>query len=422
MAEAVACEIGYWNAALPPRCVIPIQMHTGAPAHPTVVIGDRVEEGTVIGATDEADPFPVHASVPGIVSGIGMTTLVDGSRSTAIQIDLDGAFTNLARTPVSHGWSELRPDELRQLIRAGGVVAGVRSNVPLDRYLVEGRDAPVSHLVIDIADVEPYQTADAEVAASEAAAVVEGASIAAGCFEQPPAIVVVVARGYRRALRALRRARTDANVRIVAVPHFYPGNSPAALAHAVGAESADVLRVIDAQAARAVRDAVVFRTPQIDRVVAVGGGVIRRPAHVRVRIGTPFAEVFTECDGLVSEPARIVSGGVLTGSAVTSIATPVTKSTRSILALRRQELRLGAEEPCIGCGACVRACPVAIDPAAINAMLLRGTLQSAREAGLDTCVECGLCSHVCPSRIPLVRRFSEAKAGHRPLARDRDDA
>ena len=58
-----------------------------------------------------------------------------------------------------------------------------------------------------------------------------------------------------------------------------------------------------------------------------------------------------------------------------------------------------AAQPCIRCGACAPACPVALRP---QQMLWFGT--DAAEA-LSACIECGRCNQVCPSNIDLVAQF-----------------
>ena len=80
-----------------------------------------------------------------------------------------------------------------------------------------------------------------------------------------------------------------------------------------------------------------------------------------------------------------------------------------------------ARTPCIRCGQCVDACPVALSPLQLLRDLETDRLPSARAHGLPDCTECGRCDPVCPSRIPLLQTFRAGKhalqAEQRAIAR-----
>ena len=56
--------------AAPPRVIIPLQQHIGAPAKALVSKGDRVLMGQKIGEAGGFVSAPVHASVSGTVVGV----------------------------------------------------------------------------------------------------------------------------------------------------------------------------------------------------------------------------------------------------------------------------------------------------------------------------------------------------------------
>ena len=47
-----------------------------------------------------------------------------------------------------------------------------------------------------------------------------------------------------------------------------------------------------------------------------------------------------------------------------------------------------AQQPCIHCGDCARACPDALDPEALFFTLVQDDFAAARAARLDACSEC----------------------------------
>ncbi|TVR67458.1 MAG: RnfABCDGE type electron transport complex subunit C [Spirochaetaceae bacterium] len=408
--EQKKLERGFWNAAVPSTCIVPLQQHVGSKLAPLVQQGDVVREGMIIADGPGRFAVPLHAPIPGRVSTVGTTRLFDNTTSLAIMIELAGEFDRLGKEPERLDWSTRNPDELREMVRRGGVVATGRAPLPLHSYLRRGQGGVPPLLVLDLAETEPYLTADTELTSTYPDAVLEGLRIIARILSTTETRVLY-SPGNRSALTALRRGM-DRTVRIHRVPHRYPANLEQRIRRVVlpTRERDDPARrviTVRPSTAHAVYEAVVLGKPQIEQVIAVGGGAVARPAHIRIRLGTSVADVISECGGLLANPARLVAGGPLTGSEVFNVHAPLPKHVTAVLALTESEIGTAPEHPCIRCGACVRACPVGINPVLIHDLVAAGRAGEARRAGRSDCVECGLCSHVCPSRIPLVERIRE---------------
>ncbi|MEX2444892.1 MAG: RnfABCDGE type electron transport complex subunit C [Alkalispirochaeta sp.] len=405
-------EPGFWNAAVPTKCVVPLQQHAGSRLRSLVKPGEQVREGMVIAESGQRLAVPLHAPIPGRVTTVGTTTLLDGSTSSALEIQLDGEFDRLGKTLQPYPWENLSPEDLLELVRSAGIVCGPRSWVPAHAYLRRRPRGRSSVVVLDVAETEPYLSAGAEIAAERPQEVLEGLSIAARILSTDR-IHAVVAGCFPRAFKALRSTH-DSHVKMHRVVHRYPANTEYQMRRIAGLkpgrDDGTEAVILSPATAAAIRDAVLYRKPQIEQVIAVGGGAVARPAHIRVRIGTSIAEVLQECGGLTEEPDRIVAGGILTGNRVLNVNAPVTKNVAAVIALTSAEVRAGGEEPCINCGGCIRACPVSINPSLLNDLVLDGADAELAEAGVFDCTECGLCAHVCPSRIPLVERIRTGKA------------
>jgi electron transport complex protein RnfC len=110
----------------------------------------------------------------------------------------------------------------------------------------------------------------------------------------------------------------------------------------------------------AIHDAVRLNLPLVERYVAVGGDAVKRPAVLRVRIGTRIGDAFAECGGFVDDPERVVIGSPLTGSAVCDLDAPITKTTWAVAALSARRIGGNTVRNCIGCGNCRAVCPVSL--------------------------------------------------------------
>ncbi len=180
--------------------------------------------------------------------------------------------------------------------------------------------------------------------------------------------------------------------------------------------------------------------PLIDRIVAVAGPGVSKPGWFRIRIGTPFSHIDRHL--LKAEmygPWRIVRGGILTGTAVSSpeeetvsakdieislirehaerdlyrFVNPgfdydsyprVTMSTWLPIFKRRLDSNVhGGVRPCVQCNFCDEVCPVGIYPHLIKKQVAANLMDESLRLRPDRCIGCGLCDYVCPSKIDISR-------------------
>jgi electron transport complex protein RnfC len=98
------------------------------------------------------------------------------------------------------------------------------------------------------------------------------------------------------------------------------------------------------------------------------------------------------------------------GFAMADLNFPVAKGTSGITILTEDETYICDESQCIGCGKCVRACPMHLNPVLMMRELESENLEKAKRFGLMDCIECGCCSFVCPANVRLVQRFRIGKS------------
>jgi len=413
-----------WNAVIPQTSVVPLLQHVGRPATAIVGPGDTVREGMLIGRASGEDSANVHAPIPGIVREIREISLSGAVRCEAVVIDMGGEFDRLGKRLPAHEWSSLKPPAILRLIRDHGIVGmgghAVASHVKYGAAL--GR--PVETLILNGAESEPYLSADHRVMVERPAAVLTGLQIVERLLA-PERIVVGIEANKPDAIAAMSSTIRELGLAydVVKLTVKYPQGDERQLIRAVtgreipsGGVPQDVgCMTVGVATASAIRDAVVFRQPLIERVVTVSGDAVNSPANVKVRIGTAIGDLIEECGGFSSTPAKIVVGGPMMGQTITDLRTPITKDSRGVLALTRNEVRQAPRTPCIQCGRCVEACPMGLNPALLFRLIDHHNGAAALDEGLLDCTECGSCGYICPSRIPLVQGLRIGKARARNL-------
>ena len=417
----------------PAYVVLPMSMHVGAPCKPTVAVGDHVLLGQQI-AESAGLGAPIHASVSGTVKAIEPRPHPNGGSVMAVVIQNDFLDTPAPALERKSAAGDLTGWEVVDLIDRAGIVGLGGAGFPTSVKL-KGAIGKVDTLIINGAECEPYITADHRLMLEEGERLLGGVQVLMRALSLKNAVIGVEANK----LDAINHLRTllsqDSGIRIATLKTRYPQGAEKQLIQKLtcrqvpsGKLPADVkCAVFNTSTAAAVYDAVHDGLPLTRRIVTVSGGAVKEPRNLLVPIGTPLEHLLEECGGLAAEPARVLVGGPLMGTAQYDLSAPTIKGTNALLLLERRECAPipRTDPPCIRCGRCMRACPMNLPPLFFDLYSRNFRHKELEKYRLMDCIECGACAYVCPAHIRLVQSIRAAKnevRRHDQLEKERQEA
>ncbi len=417
------------RAAVPKQVVIPLRQHIGAPCEPLVKRGDLVEEGQIIGDAKSFVTAPVHSSVAGKVKSIGPMPFSGGGKVNSVVIDTAEDFLPKDWTAGGEAVDidSLTPEAVRSAVRAAGIIGMGGAAFPTSVKISPPKDVPVDTVLINGCECEPYLSADHRKMVESPVDLLKGVKAIMRSVGATRA-VIGVEDNKRDAIDAVKNAAASMNfaVEIVELETKYPQGAEKMLIKAaldrtvpVGKLPFEVGVVVNnVGTAIAIYQALAYKKPLIERVVTISGNGITTPKNLKIRIGTPFADIIEQCGGLKSGLGEmlIINGGPMMGITQSTLDVPVTKGTSGITCLAATTIKPTKYDHCIRCASCIDVCPMGLMPLKLGDMGRMSLIEKFNEwAGLS-CMECGCCSFVCPSKRPLVQWIRLAKIRAREAA------
>lgn len=395
---------------------IPLQQHIGAPCEALVKPGDMVKVGQKIGQPKGYVSAPVHSSVSGTVKAIEVTSLPNGNKCQAVVIENDGQDT-LDDSIKPFELQRLSADELKNIIMEAGIVGMGGAAFPTHVKLSPPPEKEINTIILNGSECEPYLTSDSRLMMENSDDIVYGLKVIMK--------ILGITKGYigiednkPEAIRVMTAAaENESDIQVVSLPTKYPQGSEKQLIYALtrcqvpsGRLPMDVGTIVDnVGTAAAIARAVRTGEPLFQRVVTVTGGAVTEPKNLMVRIGTSLQDVVDFCGGLKEEPAKVICGGPMMGTAQHSLDIPITKGTTGILLFTQDEAVIPEPSNCIRCGRCVSVCPTRLMPLNISAQSMKGNYEEAEKLHAMDCIECGSCTFICPAKRPLMQYIRIAK-------------
>lgn len=409
---------------IPKKLILPLQQHLGNPAEPIVAVGDLVRKGQLIAMAKGYISAPVHAPTSGKIVDIREHAIphVSGLTATCIFIETDGKDEWIETTESLPLASSLDPRELRNRIRAAGIVGLGGAGFPSFIKLNPGQKSEIETLVINGAECEPYITCDDVLMRERAREIILGAQLMMKALHAKQCLIGIE-DNKPEAIAAMQAALpNNCPAQIQPLPTLYPGGGEKQLIFSLTGKEVpsqgiplDIGLVChNVGTAFSVYEAIYLGRPQLKRVVTFTGNAAAIPHNREALIGTTVSDFINYCGDKEGEIDEVILGGPMMGFALQDTQVPLIKTTNCLI-LNSHAKSAGfpqatsATLPCIRCGDCAEACPMKLLPQQLYWHAKAKEFDKVQDYSLFDCIECGCCSYVCPSQIPLVQYFRFAK-------------
>ena len=407
------------TAPLPKQLIVPLLQHMGSMTEALVNVGDYVLKGQLIADSHSPISAAVHAPSSGTVSFIGPQPYphTSGQLLDAIVIDTDGLDAWCPLEPVANFY-QTPATELLDKVRQAGISGLGGAGFPTVIKLTTKADQPITTLIINGTECEPYITADDVLMREKATQLMIGIDILVHIL-QPENVLIAVEDNKPEAISAVRGALNERSYHVVALPTIYPSGGERQLIQILTGQEVPSAK-LPAQlgilcqnvgTVVAVHDAIIEGKPLISRITTLTGHALNKPMNVECLIGTPVIDLLQLADLQHEKMSRLIAGGPMMGFTLPSLDAPVIKTSNCLLAATDEELPAPPPAmPCIRCGDCAEVCPANLLPQQLHFYALGEDHSQLQAHNLFDCIECGACAYVCPSNIPLVQYYRAAKA------------
>lgn len=402
------------NLPIPKNVSIPMSQHMGVPCTPIVSVGEEVKVGQKIGDSDAFMSAPVHSGVSGTVSAINDYTLSNGKVCKSVVIDCDGKQTksgDIKPPVITDKASLIKAVRNSGCCGLGG--AGFPTHIKLN---FDENKTPIDSLVINAAECEPHITSDYREMIENPQDVLSGIKTIQKILNIEKTYICIEDNKPDAINILTDLTSNDNSVKIKKLPAFYPQGAEKVIAYNATGRIIKEGELPSNQGIIVMNVSTVaflnryFKTgiPLIQRRITIDGDAVKSPCNVLVPIGTPIAELLEFAEYEKDKVKKVLTGGLMMGTCLYDINTPVTKTNNAIIALKKQTEKV--QTNCIRCGRCINACPMGLMPTELEKAYKAKNSDMLNSLKVNLCMNCGSCSYVCPAKRNLAETNQLAKA------------
>lgn len=401
------------NLPIPKNVSIPMSQHMGVPCTPIVSVGEEVKVGQKIGDSDAFMSAPVHSGVSGTVSAINDYTLSNGKVCKSVIIDCDGKQTksgDIKPPVITDKASLIKAVRNSGCCGLGG--AGFPTHIKLN---FDENKTPIDSLVINAAECEPHITSDYREMIENPQDVLSGIKTIQKILNIEKTYICIEDNKPDAIKILTDLTSNDNSVKIKKLPAFYPQGAEKVIAYnATGRiikegelPSNQGIIVMNVSTASFLNRYFKTGIPLIQRRITIDGDAVKSPCNVIAPVGTSVAELLEFAEYEKDKVKKVLTGGLMMGTCLYDINTPVTKTNNAIIALKKQTEKV--QTNCIRCGRCVNACPMGLMPTELEKAYNAKNYDLLKSLKVNLCMNCGSCSYVCPAKRNLAETNQLAK-------------
>ena len=291
--------------------VFPLSQHIGAPAVPVVAKGDYVLAGQLIAEAGGFISANIHSSVSGTVKAIEPRTLATGGKCNSIIIENDGEYKEVEYVPKK--LEELSRDEIRERIKAAGVVGMGGAGFPTNVKLTPKNPEQIDYIIVNGAECEPYLTSDYRRMLEESDKLVMGLKVALALFDHAKGIIGIEDNKPEAIEEMRRKVADEPNIEVKELKTKYPQGGERCLIYATTGRSinssmlpADVGCIVhNVDTIFSIYMAVIEGKSLTKRIITVTGDGVKNPCNFYVWLGTNYRQLLEAAGGAVGEPQNI---------------------------------------------------------------------------------------------------------------------
>lgn len=401
------------NLPIPKNVSIPMSQHMGVPCTPIVSVGEEVKVGQKIGDSDAFMSAPVHSGVSGTVSAINDYTLSNGKVCKSVVIDCDGKQTksgDIKPPVITDKASLIKAVRNSGCCGLGG--AGFPTHIKLN---FDENKTPIDSLIINAAECEPHITSDYREMIENPQDVLSGIKAIQKILNIEKTYICIEDNKPDAIKILTDLTSNDNSVKIKKLPAFYPQGAEKVIAYnATGRiikegelPSNQGIIVMNVSTASFLNRYFKTGIPLIQRRITIDGDAVKSPCNVIAPVGTSVAELLEFAEYEKDKVKKVLTGGLMMGTCLYDINTPVTKTNNAIIALKKQTEKV--QTNCIHCGRCINACPMGLMPTELEKAYKAKNSDMLNSLKVNLCMNCGSCSYVCPAKRNLAETNQLAK-------------
>ncbi|MCF8085660.1 MAG: RnfABCDGE type electron transport complex subunit C [Desulfohalobiaceae bacterium] len=392
------------HVPFPETFFLPMKQHKGAGCRPLFKKDAAVQRGQILGQSSET-------AIQSPVSG-HITEVNKGFRH------LDGSITTCLTLAASEEAEQTTPAAQKAPVMdkiLGSGVLDFGPAQPLMRKLIRAQERGVRTLIINSLDEFFVFGSRSALLVHHTSRAMEGIRLLQHML-QPETTYLAV---YEQSLPLLDKdIPIPDSVRVVPLRAKHPQYKDPMLVSALTGQEYPMessplelgIASISLETASTLAAVVNHDEPNTHKPLTVLGPEPKEQNNVLVPLGSPIRHLLQHLGRESEDVAKVIVGGPLTGTALSSLDYPVTKEMDQIHFHRAKDQISYSSEVCVKCGYCVEVCPMRLMPFLLSGYSSTGFVDMAADNDIFSCIECGCCAYVCPVNIPLVQWIQVGKS------------